>query len=108
MVGLSELQQQQILLALQSWADVANITFTYKLARDSQINLDFGNFNKPKGQAFAYLSNSGVLAVQCWFNVQNHSENLYPENGNYGRHTFTHESGHSLGLYHHGEYSKKT
>lgn len=105
MVGLSELQQQQILLALQSWADVANITFTYKSARDSQTNLDFGNFNKPKGQAFAYLPNSGVLAGQCWFNVQNHSENLYPENGNYGRHTFTHEIGHSLGLYHPGEYN---
>ncbi|SPP32443.1 Serralysin [Arsenophonus endosymbiont of Aleurodicus floccissimus] len=83
------------------------ITFTYKSTPDSQTNLDFGNFNKPKGQAFAYLPNSGVLAGQCWFNVQNHSENLYPENGNYGRHTFTNESGHSLGLSHPGEYNAK-
>lgn len=96
MVGLSELQQQQILLALQSWADAANITFIYISTPNSQTNLDFGNFNKPKNQAFAYLPNSGVVAGQCWFNVQNHSENLYPENGNYGRYTFTHESGHSL------------
>lgn len=42
---------------------------------------------------------------QSWYNIKNHSENLHPELGNYGRLTITHEVGHTLGLDHPGTYN---
>ncbi|WP_406937465.1 hypothetical protein [Arsenophonus apicola] len=53
------------MLALDSWADVANITFSLKSSLSGRANLDFGNFNRVKGQAFAYLPNSGALPANA-------------------------------------------
>ncbi|HGJ5877057.1 MAG TPA: hypothetical protein ACHBX0_12770 [Arsenophonus sp.] len=104
MVHLSQ-QQEQVPLALQSWADVADITFIAKFSPNEPTNLNCSNFNCEKDQALAYLPFSGAQVWQYWFNVQNHSENLYPMNGNYGRHTLVHEIGYALGLSYPGKYN---
>lgn len=99
---LTEYQQAQARIALDSWADVANITFIEDASQTTNIN--FGNFHSMAGQAFAYLPDSGPQAGQCWFNAQNH-ENLAPYPGNYGRLVFEHEIGHAIGLSHPGDYN---
>ncbi|MGE7957047.1 serralysin family metalloprotease [Pseudomonas sp. NPDC089530] len=102
----SALQKAQAFLALQSWSDVANVTFN-EAASGGDGHLSFGNYNvSTGGAAFAYLPSGSSYDGQSWYLINDqYRVNETPGNGNYGRQTLTHEIGHSLGLSHPGTYN---
>lgn len=102
----SALQKAQAFLALQSWSDVANVSFN-EAASGGEGHLSFGNYNVATGgAAFAYLPSGSSYDGQSWYLINDqYRVNETPGNGNYGRQTLTHEIGHSLGLSHPGTYN---
>lgn len=97
--------------ALQSWSDVANLTFTRQQDSTGYSNsaqMLFGNYSSGAdgAAAFAYYPGSGV-GGDVWVN-SSISYNASPAHLNYGRHTLTHEVGHALGLGHPGDYNAGT
>lgn len=107
--AFSAQQQAQAKLAMQSWSDVAKITFQ-QAASGGDGHMTYGNYSDGSsgGAAFAYLPYqfAGSHKGETWYLVNNqYRENTNPDNGNYGRQTLTHEIGHSLGLSHPGDYN---
>ncbi|CAI9008853.1 Metalloprotease AprA [Pseudomonas chlororaphis] len=102
----SALQKAQAFLALQSWSDVANVSFN-EAASGGDGHLSFGNYSvSTGGAAFAYLPSGSSYDGQSWYLINDqYRVNETPGNGNYGRQTLTHEIGHSLGLSHPGTYN---
>ncbi|KPA96345.1 serralysin family metalloprotease [Pseudomonas asplenii] len=98
----SALQKKQAVLAMQSWADVANVTFT-EAKPGKEGHLTFGNYSAgKKGAAFAFQPGSGASSDgQSWYKAD---ESKTPGLGNYSRQTLVHEVGHNLGLSHPGDY----
>lgn len=101
-------QREQAKLSLQSWSDVANITFT-ETSNTQSANIKFGLFDVSSRGSYAFAYNpdsSPSVAGQTWYNAKSNVfvNNLIHEN-EYGRQTFTHEIGHALGLQHPGDYN---
>ncbi|MCO7577444.1 MULTISPECIES: serralysin family metalloprotease [Pseudomonas chlororaphis group] len=101
-------QKAQAVLAMQSWADVANVVFTEK-ASGGDARMTFGNYSggQDGAAAFAYLPGSGAgYDGTSWYLINSsYTQNKNPDLNNYGRQTLTHEIGHTLGLAHPGDYN---
>jgi len=101
-------QKGQAVLAMQSWADVANVTFTEKTS-GGDGHMTFGNYSggQDGAAAFAYLPGTGAgYDGASWYLINSsYTPNKTPDLNNYGRQTLTHEIGHSLGLAHPGDYN---
>ncbi|OAT24985.1 serralysin family metalloprotease [Proteus myxofaciens] len=106
-------QKEQAKFSLNSWADVANITFKEVAPRDN-ADIQFGNIKDKYGsfQAYATLPHTKLygdsgpdVSGQAWFSDYKYAGNTTPELGNYGRLTLVHEIGHTLGLMHPGDYN---
>ena len=114
--GFSQFTQAQItatLLALQSWADVAGITFQQVTDPGSDYSNNatilFGNYSTGASgaAAFAYLpGNAAAGAAQgdVWIN-NSLSYNATPVLNAYGYQVLTHEIGHAIGLLHPEDYN---
>ena len=93
---------------MQSWADVAKVTFT-EAASGGDGHMTYGNFSASNGgAAFAYLpfDGPGSHKGESWYLINSgYQVNINPGTGNYGRQTLTHEIGHVLGLSHPGDYN---
>ena len=98
-------QKAQAVLAMQSWSDVANVTFTEGKGGDGHMT--FGNYDvSTGGAAFAYLPQGSSYDGQSWYLINDQYQvNKTPDTNNYGRQTLTHEIGHTLGLSHPGAYN---
>lgn len=101
-------QKAQAVLAMQSWADVANVTFTDKVT-GGDGHMTFGNYSggQDGAAAFAYLpgTGAGYDGTSWYLTNSRYTPNKTPDLNNYGRQTLTHEIGHSLGLAHPGDYN---
>jgi serralysin len=101
-------QKAQAVLAMQSWADVANVTFTDK-ATGGDGHMTFGNYSggQDGAAAFAYLpgTGAGYDGTSWYLTNSSYTPNKTPDLNNYGRQTLTHEIGHTLGLAHPGDYN---
>ncbi|MFL1491179.1 serralysin family metalloprotease [Pseudomonas antarctica] len=104
-------QKAQAVLAMQSWADVANVSFTER-ASGGDTHMTFANYSggQAGAAAFAYLPGTGAgYDGTSWYLTNNsYTPNKTPDVNNYGRQTLTHEIGHTLGLAHPGDYNAGT
>ncbi|AIA71602.1 metalloprotease [Pectobacterium atrosepticum SCRI1043] len=108
-VKFSAAQEQQAKLSLQSWSDVANLTFT-QVSPTQKATITFGNYTRDSSgrmdydtQAYAYMPGNHSAAGSAWFNYN--ADTVRNPATEYGKQTLTHEIGHALGLNHPGDYN---
>jgi serralysin len=110
--GFTKFNAQQIAqtqLSLQSWSDVANITFVRVNAtgysNDAQILFADYSAGMEGAAAFAYYPGQYYPEDgDIWVNGT-YDYNTNPSSLNYGRYALTHEIGHAIGLAHPGNYN---
>ncbi|GAA4001919.1 hypothetical protein GCM10022211_11310 [Sphingomonas humi] len=99
--------------AMQSWDDVAGVTFREASADDADIN--FANLaSAPDTQAYARLPTLSLdqtlggqvreIGGDVWVS-RSQASNFQLDEGGYGLQTLVHEAGHALGLSHPGAYN---
>jgi len=104
-IAFNAQQRAQAKLAMQSWADVANLTFT-QAASGGEGHLSLASYSTSYGEAaFAYYPTGGSRDGQSWYWVSDsYQYNAQAAVNTYGGQTLVHEIGHSLGLAHPGDY----
>lgn len=110
--NFTAVQIQATLLALQSWSDVAGVTFVRQddgTGYSDNAAILFGNYaaGADGAAAFASLPGStvpGSAAGDVWVNSSQGS-NAIPTLWDYGQLTLVHEIGHAIGLLHPGDYN---
>jgi serralysin len=100
----TEAQKAAARIALQTWADAANIKFVETSEATAQIV--FANTTSGPGQAWTYMPGSGI-GGDVWVNP-NQASNFQLSPGGYGLMTLIHETGHAIGLSHPGNYDAST
>ncbi len=82
-----------------SIAGLTNLDISY-VEVDGDVRYgNFGSTSDPDDTAWAYYPYTDEMAGDVWFGP-NDDEYLAPDPGNYGWHTFLHETGHAFGLKH--------
>ncbi|QJI32084.1 hypothetical protein HKK55_26420 [Pseudomonas sp. ADAK18] len=95
-------QKEQARRSMQSWADVAKLSFNENTpGAEGQLLLG----NDVNAGLSAYASYPGIYhdGTQAWFASDGKSRPF--NHGSYSRHLLTHEIGHTLGLMHPGKYN---
>lgn len=107
----TSIQIEATLLALQTWSDVADITFVRQdngTGYSDNAAILFGNYSSGAEGAAAFASLPGSTAPgasdgDVWVN-RSLSYNALPTLGTYGHFALVHEIGHAIGLLHPGDY----
>ncbi|CUV65016.1 putative Serralysin [Sulfurovum sp. enrichment culture clone C5] len=103
--GLSSTQIIAAISAMQSWANVANITFTEVVENGDEVGDIRFAFSSAVEDAWgwSYLPNEYAFAGDIWISPDNDSDFSV---GSYNYMALIHELGHSLGLKHPGYYGE--
>ncbi|NTW69868.1 MAG: hypothetical protein HGB23_08490 [Chlorobiaceae bacterium] len=106
--GLNDTQVAATSSALQTWANVANLTFTQVSDTSSTVgDFRFAFSSDVTGWGWSYYPSSAPSASDVWINKDYNSNGSSWAVSSYNYYSLVHEIGHGLGLKHPGIYSSK-